>query len=124
MSAPSPIEVVDAYIKAYNDFDFDTLESLIDEDIALTHHNRGFDTRGRQETIDLYRSTPAVIPDRALTKRTAISASGDRVIVQHTLVGTPTVDVPFGPAGQPLDVDLATVFVVKGGRVVSYEDYG
>jgi limonene-1,2-epoxide hydrolase len=124
MTEKNPVEVVEAYIRAYNDFDFDALESLIHEDIVLTHHNRGFDTRGRQETIELYRGTPAVIPNRVLTNRADLVAVGDKVVVQHALTGTPTVDVPFGAAGEDFTVDLVTVFVVADGRVVSYEDYG
>lgn len=120
----TPEEVVTRYLDAYNAFDLNTLESLIDEDIELQHHNRGFKTSGRADTIALYRSTPDVIPDRQLGGRRPFVVSGDTVVVQHTLAGTPKVDVPFGPAGQPFSVDLVTVFRVRDGRVVEYEDYG
>lgn len=120
----SPEDVVTAYIQAYNDFDFETLESLIHPDIALQHHNRGFQTSGRPDTIALYKGTPEVIPDRALSNRVRIFSSGDRVVVQHALTGTPKVDLPFGPAGIPLNVELVTVFLVKDEMVVEYEDYG
>lgn len=120
----TPTDVVTRYIDAYNDFDFDTLESLLDEEIYLTHHNRGFVTEGRAATMDLYRGTPSLIPDRALVDREPLIVDGDKVLVKHRLVGTNKVDTPFGPAGDPISVDLATVFTVKDGKVVKYEDYG
>lgn len=123
MSA-SPREVVEKYLDAYNAYDIDTLETLLDEKVELQHHNRGFQTSGRADTVALYRGTPDVIPQRQLVDRTALIVDGDTVVVQHRFVGTPKVDVPFGAAGEEFSVDLVTVFRVSDGRVVSYEDYG
>ncbi|WP_320536080.1 nuclear transport factor 2 family protein [Pseudarthrobacter sp. IC2-21] len=120
----SATEVVEQYIRAYNDFDFSQLESLLAEDVYLTHHNRGFVTEGREATMNLYKGTPDLIPDRALVERTGLIADGDRVVVQHTLTGTNKVDTPFGPAGASIRIDLATVFTVVDGKVTKYEDYG
>jgi hypothetical protein len=97
---------------------------MMAENIYLTHHNRGFVTNGREETTELYRGTPAVIPDRQLSERSGFLVDGQRVIVQHVLTGTPTIDLPFGVAGEKFSIDLATIFTIEEGKVVKYEDYG
>ncbi|MGK0741306.1 nuclear transport factor 2 family protein [Leucobacter sp. Z1108] len=122
--ALAPLEVANKYLDAYNAFDLDTLIGLMDENIYLIHHNRGFVTEGKEATAALYRGTPDLIPDRQLAERGAVTVDGDRVVVQHVLTGTPKVDLPFGPVGEPFRIDLATVFTVKNGKVVKYEDYG
>mgnify|MGYP001229675819 CR=1 FL=1 len=125
MSASStPVEVVNAYLDAYNDFDIDTMVSLMDEDIYLIHHNRGFVTEGKEATEALYRGTPDLIPDRQLGNRGEPIIDGNRVVVQHVLTGTPKVDLPFGPAGEPFEIYITTVFTLENGKVVKYEDYG
>lgn len=120
----TPLEVVNRYLDAYNAFDLDTLFALLDENVYLIHHNRGFVTEGKAATSDLYRGTPDVIPDRQLSERSIAAVDGGRVVVQHVLTGTPKIDLPFGPAGEAFSIDIVTVFTIENGKVVKYEDYG
>jgi ketosteroid isomerase-like protein len=118
-------KTAEAFIEAYNGFDLDAVEGLLDENVQLIHHNRGFATTGREETIGLFRATPDLIPDRRFIDRKSLTVDGNVAIVRHALTGTPTSDMPFGPAGEPLHFDIASVFTVgDDGKVVRYEDYG
>lgn len=118
-------KTAEAFIDAYNGFDIDALEELLDENIELVHHNRGFSTKGREETIGLFRGTPDLIPDRQFINRQSLTVDGNVAIVRHVLTGTPTSDMPFGPAGEPLNFAIASVFTVgENGKVLKYEDYG
>lgn len=117
--------IAEAYIQAYNDFNIDGLGELMDDNIELVHHNRGFQTSGREATLELYRGTPEVLPDRQLTNRKGITIDGNLAIVRHALTGTPKVDLPFGSAGESIDFAITTVLTISDeGKVVRYEDYG
>ena len=118
-------KVAEEFVDAYNRFDMNALEELLDENVQLIHHNRGFATSGRDETMALYRGTPDLIPDRKFVGREGLTVDGDVVLIRHKLAGTPTSDMPFGPAGEPLDFAITSVITVSDeGKVVKYEDYG
>lgn len=117
-------EVVDEYLDAYNRFDLDRLAALIDEDIVLVHHNRAIASRGRLATLDRYRVTHTLLPDRRFTGPRVVTVVGDRVFVEHHFVGTFTADSADGRRGERLELDLLTVFRIAGDRIVEYDDYG
>lgn len=118
-------EVAEEFVDAYNRFDMNALEELLDENVQLIHHNRGFATNGREETMALYRGTPDLIPDRKFGSREGFTVDGNVALIRHKLTGTPASDTPYGPAGEPLNFAITSVITVSdGGRVVKYEDYG
>lgn len=118
-------QVADAFIDAYNRFDLETIEELLDDQVELVHYNRGFSTSGKEDTMALYRGAPELMPDRQFTDRKGITIDGNVAIIRHVLTATPTTDMPFGPADEPLYFHITSIITVSDdGKVLRYEDYG
>lgn len=120
----SPGQIVEEYIEAYNRFDLDALDRLIDDDIVLIHHNRDLSSRGRRATLERYRTTFALMPDRRFLGPRVLTQCGDRVFLEHRFRGTFAVDTDTVTRGEILELDLVTVFRVRLQKVVEYHDYG
>jgi steroid delta-isomerase-like uncharacterized protein len=117
--------VFDAFVKAYNAKDFATLGELISDDVHVVHHNRGVESKTKQELFGLFDAFGAAFPDRRFSNERGRVVEGDTVVVEHTWGGTAAVDVPgFAEAGGIVSLDLCTVFTVRHGRLVEYHDYG
>ena len=117
--------VFDAFVDAYNAKDFTRLGALISDDVYVIHHNRGVESKGRQDLLALFEAYGAAFPDRRFSNERGRVAEGETVVVQHTWGGTAAADVPgWAEAGGTVSLDLCTVFTVRQGRLVEYHDYG
>jgi predicted ester cyclase len=126
MSGNDVTALADAYIEAYNSGDLDRIGAAIADDIELTHHNRGAHAKGREAAMEMFAGAGKVMPDKHFEGRTSLQTTGaDSVVVRHTFVANPTVDLPgFGPAGEEIRLDLATFIRFRDGLVVQYDDFG
>jgi hypothetical protein len=59
-----PIEVANRWIAAYNAKDFETLRSLMTDDIHVEHHNRGFALDGPDAVLEVITRFAEIVPDR------------------------------------------------------------
>jgi predicted ester cyclase len=126
MSDKDVSALADAYIEAYNSGDLDRIGAVIADDIELTHHNRGAHAKGRDAAMAMFTGAGQAMPDKHFEKRHSLQTTGpDSVVVRHTFVANPKVDLPgFGPAGEEIRLDLATFIRFRDGLVVEYNDYG
>jgi len=117
--------VFDAFVEAYNACDFARLGDLISDDVHVVHHNRGVETKSKQELFGLFEAFGAAFPDRRFSNERRRVVDDGTVVVEHTWGGTAAADVPgFAEAGGIVSLDLCTVFTVRHGRLVEYHDYG
>lgn len=118
-------ELADQYIDAYNRIDFDALGELLADDVHIIHHNRGVEVDGKEAALALYQGYGGAFPDRAFTDRRDVLVDGETAIVRHTWGGTAAADVPgWATTGEKVSLALTTFLTFRGGRLVSYEDFG
>jgi steroid delta-isomerase-like uncharacterized protein len=120
-----PAEVAREYIEAYNSGDLDRIAAVLADDIRLVHHNRGVDVRGKQDARGLFETYGKLFPDKKFSNRRSLTATGDRVFVEHTWGGKAAADVPgWAAAGETVSLDLGTFITVRDGQIAEYHDYG
>lgn len=125
MAGTDPTTVVDQFADAYNSGADDKLLSLCSEDIRVVHHNRDVTINGREEFAALLANFKGAFPDKQFGNRRGRYVDGDRVIVEHTWTATAAVDVPgWAKQGEVASLDLCTVYTIRDGLVVEYNDYG
>ena len=126
MSEKSAAEIVEAYVDAYNAFDFDGMEALLAPQLDFQHYNRGFSFSSAAELVATLRTFAAdYLPDRRLGPSLRTNVVGDTVYREQRWGGTLAVDLPgFGSKGDTLDDRLITVYTVRDGQITEYYDYG
>lgn len=125
MGGNDPISVANTWIKAYNEKHYETLRTVIDDDIAMEHHQRTDLVRGPDAVLKMMRDFDGVTSIKRFHPPTRQFAAGDVVVTEHVWEAKATVDIPgFMNAGGTLKLDLCGVWTVVNGRVVKYEDYG
>ena len=120
-----PTPVVDAFLQAYNSFDLVKLEDLMDPRIRLVHYGRGIEADGRDAVLALFAgSAEGPFPGRRFLPARARLVDGDRVAVD-VWEATAQADVPgMARAGETVEMELCTIFTVRDGRIVAYDEYG
>lgn len=118
--------LAEGFFDAYNSGDLDRLGAAIADDIEFTHHNRGAHAKGRENMMAVFSGAAQVMPDKHFENRTSLEGTGpDSVVVRHTWVANPTVDLPgVGQAGEEIRLDLASFLRFRDGLLVEYNDYG
>lgn len=108
-----PARVVEGFLYALRDKDFDTADALLDDD--LVYQNVGLPTiRGRQRTMKLMRGLDR--PNaRFDVKIHRIASEGNAVLTERTDV------LAFGPFEAHFWV--CGVFEVRDGRITLWRDY-
>ena len=121
-----PAAVVDALIEAYNGKDFEALSRLLGDSVRLVHYGRNIGVTGRAEVLAMFeRSAEGAFPDRRFHSRRRRIVDGDHVVIEQVWEAKATIDVPdMARAGEAVRMDLCTVFTVRDGRVVAYDEYG
>ncbi|OQV11093.1 SnoaL-like domain-containing protein [Cladophialophora immunda] len=130
MSPEEGLAFANRFFQAYNDQDFGTIESLFSDELQWGHHNR-FKGQGKPELVAFMKQFANTAPDRAFTDvmRWAVNNNNNDgttlVFVEHSLKGTPAVDVEsFGwKAGQAVTLETTSLLVVEGGKIVEWSDY-
>jgi steroid delta-isomerase-like uncharacterized protein len=119
------LAVVDELIEAFNAPDFDALDALLADDIVFSHKNKGMEGSGKTQLLSNIRMMNDAFPGRTIsaTKRGAVV--GDVVFREATWGGTAAADVPgFAKAGERAHLDTMTIFVIHGGRIHEWSDFG
>ena len=125
MSEQDPISVANRWIKAYNEYDFDTIRELCAPDIKMEHHNRGATANGADEVIGLMEAFKGMVTERGFHDTRRQFTDGERVVTEQSWTVDPTVDLPgFTGAGERLTLELCCVWTVRNGQIHEYDDYG
>lgn len=119
------IAVANRWIEAYNAQDMETMNSMLGEDLRIQHHNRGFDDRGREAMLGMLRAGEGFAPDKRFHSIRRQFVSGDRVVTEHVFEATFTMDIPgFAEEGETVKLDLCSIWEIRDGKIVEYDDYG
>ncbi len=125
MADTDPIAVANRWIKAYNEKDYDTLKSVIHDDITMQHHQRTPVLHGPDAVLKICQDFDGLTSVKRFHPPTRQFATGDVVVTEHTWEAKATVDIPgFVAEGETLKLELCGVWKVKDGQVVQYDDYG
>jgi len=117
----------EAFVKAYNDLDYDAYERLLAPDLKFFHHNQGHAFTKREDLVAMVRTfAEEYLPDRRLGDAIRVTAIGNVVYREQVWTGTAAVDIPgFGKKGEKLLLQLCTVLIFDdNGIIVEYHDYG
>ncbi|WP_371634101.1 nuclear transport factor 2 family protein [Streptomyces sp. NBC_01259] len=117
--------IVERFFAAYNDMDLDSFANLLAEDIRWGHHNR-FRGAGAAPLLRSIQEIHDKLPDRRFGEITRWAASDHTIYAEHSWTGTPAEsDAAWGwQAGVPASMECVSVFVIEGGRVTEWSDYG
>lgn len=124
-TAAEKLAVVDRLVKAFNAPDFDELSEILADDIVFSHKNKGMEGSGKEKLLSNIRMMNDAFPGRVIgeTKRYAIN--GDVVLREAHWTGTAAQDVPgFAQAGERAYLDTMTLFVIRGGQIHEWADFG
>jgi steroid delta-isomerase-like uncharacterized protein len=120
-----PIDVANRWIAAYNAKDFETLRSLMTDDIHVEHHNRGFVLDGPDAVLEVITRFAGMVPDRRLHSTRRQFSDGQRVVTELTWEATPIADVEgFAKKGEKISLELACIWTIRAGQIAEYHDYG
>jgi hypothetical protein len=120
------VELVDAFLTAYNDKDFDKMASMLTDDVDMAHFNRG---AAFSKKADLLAVLPAfaevLAPDRAFSPALRVTASGNTVVRESDFTGTATQDVPGFFEKGPFTLRLCSVFRFNEDDLIAeWKDHG
>jgi limonene-1,2-epoxide hydrolase len=126
MTTTNPIAVVQGYFDAYRDKQWARLAEVFADDLQFQHHNRNFVCTSAEETIAVLKTMgETLIPDRRYTTIHRMEAFGELVVVEATWEATAIQEIPgFAKLGEKIKFDFCSLFVVKAGRIVQWDDYG
>jgi limonene-1,2-epoxide hydrolase len=120
-----PISVANRWIEAYNAKDYETLETLMSDELHMVHHNRGVDLRGPEAALGIMRQFDDMLSTKRFHSTRRQFTDGKRVVTEQTWEATATVDIPdFVGKDETIALELCCVWTVEDGRVVEYDDYG
>ena len=119
------LEFVNDYIDAYNDMDWDRIGSMVDENIYCEHHGR-FKGQGRQWMLETMAKWAERAPGRRLGPITRHAENGELFFWEHKWYANLAVDNETFEfrAGQVVEMELTTLFVIRDGKIVEMSDYG
>lgn len=121
------VGLVDKFLTAYNDKDFEAMGRMMTPDIDMAHYNRGAVFKGREELLAVF---PAfaydLAPDRAFSPALRVIVSGNMVVRESDFTATPVVDIPgFAAKGEKLNLRLCSVFRFNDeGLIAEWKDHG
>ncbi|KAA9156338.1 nuclear transport factor 2 family protein [Amycolatopsis acidicola] len=119
------LAVVDKLVEAFNKPDFAALEEILAEDIVFSHKNKGMEGSGREQLLSNIKMMNDAFPGRTITATKRGAVTGDVVFREAEWGGTAAVDVPgFANAGEQAHLDTMTIFVIRGGRIHEWSDFG
>ena len=118
------LDTAKRFFEAYNDLDTNYLEGLLTENVHWEHHNR-FKGSGREKLLQSIKDIADKVPGRTFAEPTRWAVNGEVVYLEHSWSGDPEVDLDaFGwKKGVPASLDVVSVFVFSGGKIVEWSDY-
>lgn len=125
MTESDPISVANRWIEAYNATDYDTLESLMDDNLHMVHHNRNVDLTGPEAALAIMRQFDDLLAVKRFHSTRRQFTDGERVVTEQTWEATAVTDIPgFVGKDETINLELCCVWTVRDGKVVEYDDYG
>lgn len=118
-------EKVESLVSAYNARDIDAVAAMLSPDLKFFHFNHGFvlDRDGLCAALRFF--AEEAMPDRRMEPASRVIEAGDLVVREGYFTGTPKVDIPFGKAGELVNIKVCTIFRLDdSGRVAEWTDYG
>ncbi len=107
-----PVVVIERFIKAWNDMDFDAIIELLDENVL--YHNMPMEPIVGREAVRAYLEK-AWRFEEIDWELLNVAAAGNTVLTER-------VD-NFVINGHPVSLPVMGTFVVRSGRIVSWRDY-
>ena len=122
----APLSVVQRYFDAYANKNWARLAEIFSDQLVFEHHNRNFVCSSAAQTIEILKTMgEQLIPDRRYSKIHRMEAFGDLVLAETSWEATATQNIPgFAEQGEYLKFDFCSLFIVKAGRIVKWDDYG
>ena len=119
------VQILEAFRVAYNAVDIPALESLVAEDVRGEHHNR-FKGVGRAPLMQSILDFAERMPGRYFDPPTRFAINGQSIFVERVWRATPVKSDPaWGwEEGVSTSMDTCSVYVIEGGRIVEWGDYG
>jgi steroid delta-isomerase-like uncharacterized protein len=119
------LAVAEGFISAYNANDLDALGELFSPDLKTRHHNRGVDLSGKEAMLEILRQFEGIAPDKHFHSIRRKFVAGENVVIEHTWEATFEADVPgFAAKGETVTLELCSVYTIRDGLIVEYDDYG
>ena len=126
MNQKQMLEIINGYIKAYNDLDVEGMLSFLHEDITfhnVTEGRYGLSVNGREEFGTLATQALSLFESRQQTIAQTVF-DGETATAKIDYVGTLTADLPpFGTAGETIKFRGRSEFVFKDGLIHILTDY-
>jgi len=124
-STDEKLKVVQRLISAFNQPDFEELSAVLAEGIIFSHKNKGMEGQGKEKLLANIRMMNDAFPGRVIGETKRYAVNGDVVFREAHWTGQAAQDVPgFAEAGQQAYLDTATLFVIHGGRIHEWSDFG
>ena len=112
-------QIVDAYLRAYNDRDVDAMLACVSDDIVFENVSNSAPSlliEGRTAFADLARGAAEAFISRRQSVRNCVIASG-KVALEVDWEGTPRADMGKLRAGVQVSIRGASFFVIDGDRI-------
>jgi len=118
-------EIIRQYIRAYNDFDVDSMLADLHPDVVFQNISKGeitAQTRGKSELETLARQTASLFKTRSQSVR-SLRIQGERAVAEVDFFAVFARDIPGGPkAGERLELKGTSEFFFKNGLICSIID--
>ena len=112
-------------IAAFNAPDFEGLSTVLADDIIFSHKNKGMEGQGKTKLLANIRMMNDAFPGRVIGETKRYAVNGDVVFREAHWTGKAAHDVPgFAEAGAQAYLDTVTLFVIHGGRIHEWSDFG
>lgn len=125
MQQPSPKELIDRYLAAYNAFDVDGMLALLSPDIRFENYS-GDQLTAEASGIDAFRrlaEQAGTLFSEREQRVTALELGPGRAVVGIAYRGRLAVDVPGGPAaGTVIELQGRSEFSFGEGRITRIVD--
>ncbi|MFA7597092.1 MAG: nuclear transport factor 2 family protein [Novosphingobium sp.] len=121
------VALVDKFLTAYNDKDFETMRNMMVPDIDMAHYNRNAFFNNREDLVAILPVfADNLAPDRKFSSALRVTASGNIVIRESDFSGTATGDIPnFASKGEHFKLRLCSLFRFNDdGLIAEWKDHG
>jgi hypothetical protein len=120
------VELVDAFLNAYNAKDFARMGAMLTDDVDMAHYNRGAAFSSKEDLLAILPAfADVLVPDRAFSPALRVTASGRIVVRESDFGGTATQDVPGFAEKGPFTLRLCSVFRFDDNDLIAeWKDHG
>lgn len=128
MSIQENVKLVETGIEAFNAQDWDRFFAISDESVVIYAPDLEEPLKGLEAYRDRFEGSPEAFPDQHIETR-RVFGQGDWVIMEGVFTGTNggTFTGPdgqeAGPTNKRVELPIALIFKVEGGKVTEEHDY-